>query len=61
MAINVYWRWGSTMRKLQPGDVIRLHSRAAAEYADFLEAVADESTPATPVTPLPTEEASAAS
>lgn len=64
-AINVYWYFGATLRKLQPGDVIQLNARAAAEYADFLEPVeeSDADASASPDTPASStsEEASAAS
>lgn len=38
-AINAYWYFGATLRKLAVGDVIQLNARKAAEWADFLEPV----------------------
>lgn len=44
-AINVYWRFSDVMRKLQPGDVVNLDTRKAADYADFLEPVQEDEAP----------------
>jgi hypothetical protein len=58
-AINVYWYFGSVLRKLAVGDVIQLNARKAAEYADFLEPVEDEhassAPPDTPASPTSAE------
>lgn len=60
-AINALWYFGSTLRKLQPGDVIQLNARKAAEFADFLEPVEEPDESSTPDTPPTGAEASATS